>query len=208
MKSMYLTLLTLSFSIHSGATLAKTLSDSIGSSDKSDYPITIETFGRAIISQLKNVEGSDQPQEVVSQSSIMHLQNMQNAYADEVGNTFPIQNASFEHALYKLGATALYTFAHYVEGSDGLSDISEKFRELLKSDLKPIVHFIHPKTTEEAYCLNVNWTGSNCPDVFADGLQESEMACFRGKPYIKCQIQCKEITSGRTLDYTEGPCQD
>ena len=208
MKSLYLAACSLMLIVHSGTSHANTMSDSIGSSDKSDYTITSATFGRAIISELQNVDGSDQPQEVIKQSGIMHLQNMQNAYASRRGNTYPVDNASFELVLYKLGATALYTFAHYVEGGEGLNAISEKYTEMLKTDLKPIVHFIHPRTTEEAYCLNLNWPGSNCPDVFNDGVQESEMAGFRGKPYIKCQIQCKEITTGRTLDYTEGPCQE
>lgn len=184
-----------------------TMSDSIGSSDKTAYPVKSATMGRAIISQLKYVDGYPEPQEVISLSGIMSLGNMRQAYSDPRGNTFPVENVSYEHVLYKLGATALYSFAHYVEGHVELSDISQKLEALIKPGMKPIVHFIHPKNEKEAYCINVNWTGSNCPDVFADGLQEDEVACFNNKPYLKCQIECKEIVSGRNLDFTEGPCK-
>ena len=184
-----------------------TMADAVGSSDKRDYPVKIGTMGRAIISQLKYVDGNPEPQEVLELSGIMTLGNMRKAFADPRGNTFPVNNVSYEYVLYKLGATALYSFAHYVEGAEGLSAIGEKLRATMTPDMKPIVNFIHPKNEKEAYCINVNWTGSNCTDVFQDGLQEDEVACFNNKPYLKCQIECKEIVSGRNLDFTEGPCK-
>lgn len=206
MKKLSLLLLATAISSQAVAT-SPTMSDSIGSSDKSDYPIKITTMGRAIISQLKYVEGNPVPQEVISLSPIMSLQNMRQAYSDPRGNTFPVENASYEHVLYKLGATALYSFAHYVDSGEEMYELDQRLKPMIKPDMKPIVNFIHPKNEKEAYCLNVNWTGSNCPDVFQDGLQEDELACFKGKPYLKCQIECKEIVSGRNLDFTVGPCK-
>lgn len=206
MKKLSLLLLATTLSTQAFAT-SPTLSDSLGSSDKSDYPITKYTMGRAIISQLKYVDGNTVPQEVISLGPIMSLRNMRQAYSDPRGNTFPVENASYEHVLYKLGATALYSFAHYVDSGEALRELDQKLRLQIKPDMKPIVNFIHPKNEKEAYCLNVNWTGSNCPDVFQDGLQEDELACFKGKQYLKCQIECKEIVSGRNLDFTEGTCK-
>lgn len=206
MKKLSLLLLALTLGAQAIAE-SPTLSDSLGSSDKSNYVVTNYTMGRAIISQLKYVEGNPVAQEVIELSGIMGVNNMRQAYADPRGNTFPVENASYEHVLYKLGATALYSFAHFVENGDELYEVDQKLTALITKDMKPIVNFIHPKNEKEAYCLNVNWTGSNCTDVFQDGLQEDEMACFRGKPYLKCQIECKEIVSGRNLDFTEGTCK-
>lgn len=207
MKKLSLLLLLGTSLSFSAVASSETLSDAIGSSDKSNYVISKTTMGRALISQLRYVDGNPVAQEVISPSAIMNLRNMQQAFADPRGNTFPVENASFEYTLYKLGATALYSFAHYVEDSEGLSKLHKELTSMMKPGIKPIVHFIHPKNEKEAYCISVNWTGSNCTDVFQDGLQEDEMACFKGKPYLKCQIQCKEIVSGRTLDYTEGSCK-
>lgn len=206
MKKLSLVLLLTTFGVQAFAT-SPTMSDQIGSSDKTDYPLQETSMGRAVISELKHVEGNPEPQEVISLSAIMSIGNMRQAFGDPRGNTFPIENVSYEYVLYKLGATALYSFAHFFDDGEGLNTISEKLRNTMTPDLKPIVHFIHPKDEKEAYCLNVNWTGSNCTDVFQDGLQEDEVACFRGKPYLKCQIECKEIVSGRNLDFTEGPCK-
>lgn len=207
MRKLSLLLLTTAISSQALSASSPTLSDAIGSSDKRNYVIKNTTMGRAIISQLKYVNGNPEAQEVISLSGIMGLQNMRQAYADERGNTFPVVDISYELVLYKLGATALYSFAHFVDSGNELNELDQKLRELMTDDLKPIVNFIHPKNEKEAYCLNVNWTGSNCPDVFNDGLQEDELACFNKKTYVKCQIECKEIVSGRNLNFTDGPCK-
>ena len=59
-------------------------------------------------------------------------------------------------------------------------------------------------------CVSLNRVGravSGCGDLWQDGIDPvNELACYKGKAYLRCHLWCVEQTEGRTLGYVNGPC--
>ena len=64
--------------------------------------------------------------------------------------------------------------------------------------------------TEEVNCLAMskkNGKLAGCGDTWLDGLTADETVCFKGKTYLKCQVECIQKIYNRDLELTPGFCQ-
>ncbi len=172
-----------------------TLSDFLGSSDKSDYEITEQTLAGALI----EMNGE------LKVSSFEPVKMMKDIWADPDENDFPVEDISHEYILFRLGATALYSFSHFVEGFWGAQELSSILRSHAPNS-SPILYFIQPKSRAEMDCMHASWTTTSCEDPFRGGLQDSEVVCSDGKNYLKCHVQCHNSVGGGNLSYENGPC--
>lgn len=197
MKFKLLFFLAFTYSLHASLENS-TLSDFLGSSDKSLYQVTSKTFGSALIS----INGELKP------SAFEPIQMMKSIWADPAQNDFPVEDMSHEYLLFRLGADYLYTFSHYVESFREASDLARTYREAAPT-LDPILKFIHPLNRAEMDCMHVNWTNNSCPDVFKDGLQEDEVVCSeQNENLIRCHVECRNaLDVGEDIGYELGLCK-
>jgi hypothetical protein len=110
-------------------------------------------------------------------------------------------NVSPEYVSYRMGAVALMGPADYATDVQSLPNGS--------SAQLPWVTLVQPRDATETNCMTLAVVGGKvqgCGDSWQGGLTQDKMACFQGKTYVKCQLQCIEQIYKKPLATTPGAC--
>ncbi len=127
---------------------------------------------------------------------------------------------SFEYLQFRAGYQIMKN-VEYASDCNALPELDaetkallelQKTRKLTSDDFKSPtwIHMVSAIDTEEVNCLAMskkNGKLSGCGDIWQDGLTADEAVCFKGKTYLKCQVECIQKIYNRDLELTPGFCQ-